>query len=530
MGFAYRLLASFSAYHHTQTALRMHQWMSNGSVFCMLCGKMNQNPSTLIKHVSSEHSICCRVVFASKDQLSAHLLQHHGKQCSTGEEQHLKEFKNQVNNGFNRSLDPQNISLQSNCRKSYSYRKKCIREAQSKYEFHCDMCSMVFSRRFELRRHKIMCHSEQHSDKENSVNKRVNISMEKNENMCANESQDNCDGSARSDVEDVMNFSEESVNSEDISRHLDVSTNSLSQVRCQVENEDQSFSCLICEFVCTKRQEMLSHRRKEHSLKEQKMSLQKTVTCCLCQNSYSRSSDLQRHILKKHGGEKFGGRCVDSVDDMSVEVINRAKQDINGTIVYQCDICDKNMLTKRGFVRHVRIHRDERPFTCHVCGRQYRSHPDLTRHLRSVHDKVKNYPCDICGRSFANKGTRDDHRRTHTGERPYMCHTCGKAFATANSIYVHRRTHSDYFAHHCTTCSKKFRRRQQLTHHLRTHTGEKPHACDVCGKSFAVKDEVTRHRQTHSNDKPHTCPLCGICFGQKRYLTNHMKTHHSRAL
>lgn len=488
---------------------------------------MNQNSSTLIKHVSSEHSICCaqcRVVFTSKAQLSAHLLQRHGKQHSSkGEEQHLKEVKSRVKDG----LDPHNISVQSNCRTNYLYRKNCIREAQSKYMFHCDICSMVFPKRFELRKHKIMFHSEQHSDKENSIDKSVNMSMEKKESMCINESQDNFECSAKSDVEDVNVMN--SVNSEDISRHLDVSTNSLSQVRCQVKKEDQSFSCLICGFVCTKRQEMLSHRRKEHSLKEQKMSLQKSVSCCLCQNSYSRSSDLQRHILKKHGGEKFVGRCVDSVDDMSVEVINRAKQDINGTIVYRCDICDKNMLTKRGFVRHVRIHRDERPFTCHVCGRQYRSHPDLTRHLRSVHDKVKNYPCDICARSFANKGTRDDHRRTHTGERPYMCHTCGKAFATANSIYIHRRTHSDYFGHHCTTCSKKFRRRQQLTHHLRTHTGEKPHACDVCGKSFAVKDEVTRHRQTHSNDKPHTCPLCAICFGQKRYLTNHMKTHHSRA-
>ncbi|XP_019889785.1 zinc finger protein 696 isoform X4 [Ooceraea biroi] len=197
---------------------------------------------------------------------------------------------------------------------------------------------------------------------------------------------------------------------------------------------------------------------------------------------------------------------------------------------FQCAECGKCFKLKDSYLRHMRIHKNERPFTCHVCGKQFRDSGGLTRHLKDVHAKLKNFTCDLCGRSFASKATREDHRRTHTGERPYVCDSCGKTFKSKASLYIHGKLHTDEFPHACSYCGKRFRRRQEVLAHVTTHTGEKNHECDVCAKKFRVKSELARHKLIHSEEKPFVCLKCGLAFRQKRYLNNHDKSRHGESL
>ncbi|XP_078035979.1 uncharacterized protein LOC144469489 isoform X3 [Augochlora pura] len=197
---------------------------------------------------------------------------------------------------------------------------------------------------------------------------------------------------------------------------------------------------------------------------------------------------------------------------------------------YQCDECSKCFKLKDSYLRHMRIHRDERPFTCQICGKQFRDSGGLSRHLKDVHEKLKNFTCDICGKSFASKATREDHRRTHTGERPYICDSCGKSFKSKASLYIHSKLHTNEFPHPCSYCNKKFRRRQEMLAHVTTHTGEKNYGCDICSKRFRVKSELVRHKLIHSENKPFVCVKCGLAFRQKRYLNNHVKSRHVETL
>ncbi|XP_018343042.1 PREDICTED: zinc finger protein 286A-like isoform X2 [Trachymyrmex septentrionalis] len=194
---------------------------------------------------------------------------------------------------------------------------------------------------------------------------------------------------------------------------------------------------------------------------------------------------------------------------------------------FQCAECGRCFKLKDSYLRHMRIHKNERPFTCHVCGKQFRDSGGLTRHLKDVHAKVKNFVCDLCGRSFASKATRDDHRRTHTGERPYICDSCGKTFKSKASLYIHSKLHTNVFPYMCSYCSKRFRRRQEVVAHVTTHTGEKNHVCDVCERKFRVKSELARHKLIHSDNKPFVCVHCSLAFRQKRYLNNHIKSRHN---
>ncbi|XP_017757434.1 PREDICTED: zinc finger protein 888-like isoform X2 [Eufriesea mexicana] len=244
-------------------------------------------------------------------------------------------------------------------------------------------------------------------------------------------------------------------------------------------------------------------------------------TCNLCERNFAKKSELKKHINKHSDINR-----IQNSDE--TELVNKAKQIINDRVSYKCDTCKKIIFTKRGFLRHIRVHSDKRPCKCNLCGKSYRIEQDLARHIRDVHEGLKKYACDICGRAFANKGAKDDHRRIHTGERPYACEHCPKMFRTLNSIYIHNRVHTDYKPHKCTYCGKHFRSRQRLTHHETTHTGIKAFACEICGKTFSVKGEVVRHRAIHNEEKPFDCK-CGMKFGQKRYLRNHIKQHHKEA-
>ncbi|XP_072748290.1 uncharacterized protein [Anoplolepis gracilipes] len=194
---------------------------------------------------------------------------------------------------------------------------------------------------------------------------------------------------------------------------------------------------------------------------------------------------------------------------------------IDDTATMICKVCNKKLPSRKSCWAHVRMHKGEKSYTCHICGKQFIQGGSLYYHLKHVHDGVKNHACDICGRSFAMKTAMEDHRRIHTGERPYVCHTCGKTFKTKASLYIHNKTHTDEFPHKCIYCAKRFRWKQQMLSHLTMHTGEKNHICDICGKGFGVKNDLTRHKRVHSEEKPYTCQQCGISFGQKRYLKNH---------
>ena len=62
----------------------------------------------------------------------------------------------------------------------------------------------------------------------------------------------------------------------------------------------------------------------------------------------------------------------------------------------------------------------------------------MMRHVSTVHEKIKNYRCDKCNRSFAENGNLKAHIITvHDKEKRFGCDFCGERFLQRRTMKNH---------------------------------------------------------------------------------------------
>ena len=88
----------------------------------------------------------------------------------------------------------------------------------------------------------------------------------------------------------------------------------------------------------------------------------------------------------------------------------------------KCSVCHRLRHTSRGvyhYLRHYRsVHLKIKEYSCGICGKEFSESGNLDKHHRAIHLKIKSFSCEICGRKFSQKQDVKKHSNRNNGCKP----------------------------------------------------------------------------------------------------------------
>ena len=75
--------------------------------------------------------------------------------------------------------------------------------------------------------------------------------------------------------------------------------------------------------------------------------------------------------------------------------------------------------------------------------RRQKAQYQALRYKQKIPRKVnKCLLCEICGKNFKQLSSLNEHKLTHSGDRPHICDECGKCFSYIRSLQNHMKIHN----------------------------------------------------------------------------------------
>ena len=132
---------------------------------------------------------------------------------------------------------------------------------------------------------------------------------------------------------------------------------------------------------------------------------------------------------------------------------------------------------------------------------------------------------------FSKKCVLRDHQMAHKREKPYKCEICEKTFTQRGNLKTHQKCHNNQNGFKCTfeNCNKTFATKSYLKIHLKSHIGLKECVCTYpdCGKKFYHRGNLKYHEQKKHPDMklifPYECShsKCNLKFKSLEELMKH---------
>ncbi|XP_053667857.1 zinc finger protein 235-like [Anopheles marshallii] len=271
------------------------------------------------------------------------------------------------------------------------------------------------------------------------------------------------------------------------------------------------------------------------SLNRHHLMHQKPLKCRICDKRFITYGSRRLHEDSKHSKHSATFRCdVCQKELPSRRSLQYHRKHHEYPDSFRCNVCLRTLSSTYELKLHMRTHTGEKPNKCVFCDVSFNRKSNLTEHVRRCHNEERPFICEICGKRFSSHVGLKKHAILHcSGQRKlpivtrlskeFHCKECDKRFGTSIQYHSHRRQHVKRYQ--CSYCGIRISQLRDFEDHENTHTGSRPYECRSCGKKFKTASTYYGHRLIHSGEKKHFCTICNKGFLRLRHVQVHMRTH-----
>lgn len=295
----------------------------------------------------------------------------------------------------------------------------------------------------------------------------------------------------------------------------------LQQVGEQIEEDSRKiYMCDLCDKKFDTFSQINTHIEENH----------KPIICEICKSSLPNSHSYKQHYRLCKRQIKLKTTICNYCNKIysNVSVLNRHMRTVHENIRdFSCNICEKSFTLKTHLIAHQAVHSTTRDFKCEICSLAFKTEAALKVH-QNAHTATRDYVCDICGSNFTTITYLKIHMETHTTTRNFVCDKCNKSFKSLKYLRFHGRAHMENAQVKCHVCAKEFKNKYSLSNHMREHFGEAA-KCPDCGQTFANKSLFKDHwASKHEKVRRFKCEYegCGLAYFTGSHLRYHVKSVH----
>ncbi|XP_049877897.1 zinc finger protein 660-like [Pectinophora gossypiella] len=231
----------------------------------------------------------------------------------------------------------------------------------------------------------------------------------------------------------------------------------------------KKFACKQCSYSTSTFSKLILHVQHYHS------GLPRKYECDHCGKVTSSRAAICKH-LEIHGDKKYA--CdVCGYSTYTIEVMRRHVLTHVVEKPYKCKECGASFIQRVQLLKHELKHIGN---TCQICSQTFGSKLQLATHVKKQHLRSDNRKklvcpfenCPTTEKEFSNEELKI-HVKMHLEDKPHSCEVCGKKFRNERDMRRHVTSHTLERARRCMYCvsvARAYVRGEQLVRHVRkTH-------------------------------------------------------------